>query len=210
MVAVDDAVRLIILQFVCTNQDVVPSSVGLGVSEAVHDERKKRANGTLVVEPTKNVFLAELPGDLREAGYELVDAFYQRRSNPKTGRGYYMIRFVFCRHEHVDEGTKGFREGCRIILADLEDICDQALWQTRIFLNPFFKDGEEIPGQKAISINLDVRQPLFQFGGQSVAVWPKDEKGKRIGKSPQPLRPDHNLRIESGSIRLLSPDQVPA
>lgn len=192
---VDTTIRLISLQFSCTNRNVVPPSVGFGGSETAeeHNKRRERANGTLVVGPTKNVSLVEFLDDLGEAGYELVDAFYQRRTNPKSGRGYYMIRFLFCRHEHV-EISQEFRDKRSIILTDLEELCERATWQVRAFLNPCLKDGEEIPGQKAISVNLGFREPLFRSDGQRVEARLKDKKGRSIGV-PVLLRPDYSLCI---------------
>jgi len=79
-----------------------------------------------------------------------------------------------------------------------------ACWRGRSFFNPFCKNGEEIPVQRAVSVNLEARQPLFRPDGQPVTVWQKDENGKRVGNTPLPLKADYCLRIMGDVIQLVT------
>lgn len=207
MVELDSFVRLIALQFSFSNPDVIPASVKRLDRETPEErnERKKHSNGTLVIEPTENCSLVDFLGELEAAGYEMVDAFYKERIDPKDPYGrrtYHMVRYLFARREFVDlsEEFKAVRD---VNSRELRSICEVAMWRVRALLNPFFKDGEEIPGQRAVSINLESRKPLFRPDGQPVTVWQKDESGNRLGEAPLPLKPDHCLRIEENAVRLV-------
>ena len=205
MVALD-SVRLVALQFGFSNLSVIPASVKRLDRETTEErnECKNHSSGTLVIEPTENCSLVEFLGELEASGYEMVDAFYKERIDPKDPRGrrmYHMVRFLFARCEFVDlsDEFKAIRD---IISRELRGICKIAMWQARAFLNPFYKDGEEIAGQRAISINLTSRKPLFRPDGQSVTVWQKDEGGRRVGDAPVPIKPDYCFCIKDNAVRL--------
>jgi hypothetical protein len=83
----------------------------------------------------------------------------------------------------------------------LKEICGTSLWRVRAFLNPLVEDGKIVEGQYAVSINLEVREPLFRPDGKPVTVWRRDEFGNKTGEAPLPLGPRARLRIvENGDI----------
>lgn len=203
MVVLNAMVRLVLLQFRFSNPDAIPTSL-MRLERKTNDERKGPANGMLVIEPKEKCSLLELPGELAMAKYEMVDAFYKERRDAYSPRGaktYHVVSFLFARKE-VAKISKEFRKARKNIRAELRSICEAAMWRVRAFSNPFFKEGEEIPGLSAVSINLEVRNPLFRPDGQPVTVWQKDGNGDRIGDAPLPLKPSHHLRIDGGAIRL--------
>jgi hypothetical protein len=154
--------------------------------------------------PTEKCSIAEFLGELETAGYEMVDAFYEERIDPKRSRKtYYMVRFVFSRREFV-EISDSFKKVRDVIRIDLENICETSMWRVRSFLNPFYEDGAEVPGQHVASINLEVRQPLFEPSGAPVAIWQKDTSGRRIGNAPVLLRADYLLRVIGGDVNLVA------
>ena len=112
-----------------------------------------------------------------------------------------MVRFLFARREFVDLSEE-FKVVRDIISKELRSICEVAMWRVRTFLNPFYKDGEEVIGYRAISVNLESRKPLFCPDGQPVTVWQKDEKGNRVGDAPLPLKPDYCLRVKDNTVQL--------
>lgn len=205
------SVRLISFQFSFSNPRIVPHSLKQlereGETLEKRNERKEReGSGSMIIEPTENCSLVEFLDNLEEAGYEMVDAFYQSRVDPKDPCGrrmYHMMRFLFARREYVDLSDE-FKKVQDTIRAELREICAQAMWRVRVFRNPFFKKGEEIPGQHALSINLEARKPLFCPDGQPVTVWQKDEDGRRVGDKPIPIKPDHCLRIKDNAVQLLT------
>jgi hypothetical protein len=157
--------------------------------------------GQAIIQPTEDVSLAEIPGMLEQADYELVDAFYKPRIDQKTRKTYHMVRFVFAHRDYVSLSPEFRLIRDRIRLA-LNEICVQAMWRTRSFLNPFFKDGERIEEQSAMSLNFEVRKPLFLPDGQPVVMWQKDAQGKRIGGAPIPLQAKFTLVVEDKVVAL--------
>ncbi len=207
MASLDGTVRMVALQFSFSNPDTIPASVKRRDPETKGEcvERKNHSSGFLVIEPTEKCSLAELPGELETTGFEMVDAFCKERLDPKDPSGkrtYHMARFQFARREIVKLSDE-FKKVRDIIRAELQTICETAMWRVRAFDNPFYKNGEEIPGQRSISINLEVRTPLFRPDGQPVTVWSKDGNGKRLGDSPLPIRPGYCLRVVNNAIQLV-------
>jgi len=202
-----DSVRLVALQFSFSNPKGIPASVRRLDRETPEErnERKNHSSGTMVIEPTENCSLIDFLDELKGAGYEMVDALYKKRIDPKDSRGrrtYHMVRFLFARREFVDlsEEFKAVRD---IISRELRSICEVVMWRVRVFLNPFYENGEEVIGHRAISVNLESRKPLFCPDGQPVTVWQKDEKGNRVGHAPLPIKPDCCLRVKDNTVQLM-------
>lgn len=207
MVVLDGSVRLVALQFSFSNPGAIPPSVkSLGPeSFEERDARKSQSTGTLVIEPTENVFIPEFLIELEASGYEMVSGFYKERLNPKDSRGkrtYHMVRFLFARHEYVSI-SEYFRSVRDTIRAELRGMCEAALWRVRVFSNPLYKDGEEVFGKRAVSINLEVRKPLFHPNGQPVMQWDRDEHGEKVSEAPLPLHPGYCLRILGQTVQLV-------
>lgn len=197
---------MVAVQFSFSSPAVIPQVVKRAERETPDErnERKSRSSGVLLIEPTEKCSLVGLLGELEAAGYEMVDALYQERIDPKDPRGrrtYHMVRFLFARREFVNLSDEF--EKARI-LAELTEMCATAMWRVRVFSNPFYKDGEEVPGQRAMSINFDARKPLFRLDGQPVTVWQKDEKGRRVGDAPVPLSPEHCLQFVGDTVAIVT------
>lgn len=205
-VKLSDFVPLIGLQFSFSNSDVIPPSVKHQKKETPEESNKRGScsSGNLIIKPTENCSLVELLNKLEVAGYNMIDAFYQERIDPKdpnSKRIFHMVRFLFSYRGYVEPSDE-FRERRSAIWTELRNICQVALWRVKVFSNPFYKDGKEIPGQRALSINLEARKPLFYPDGQPVMVWPKDKNGKHLGDASLPLKPDYCLRIKKSAICL--------
>ena len=208
MVALNGTVRLVALQFSFSNPDAIPASVKRLNRETQEErvERKNHSSGVMVIEPTEKCSLVEFLGELEAAGYEMVDGFYKMRidaKDPSGKRSYHMVRFLFARREFVELSDE-FKKVRDTIRTELRSICETAMWRVRSFSNPFYKNGEEIPDQRAVSINLEARQPLFRPDGQPVTVWQKDENGKRMGDAPLPIKGDYCLRIVGDAVQLVT------
>ncbi len=205
MVALN-GVRLVTLQFSFSNPDVIPMTVKRQYRETPEEraERKSHSSGIMVIEPAEKCSLVEFLGELEAAGYEMVDALYKERIDGKDlcgKRTYHMVRFLFARREFVELSDE-FKKVRDVIRAELRNICEAAMWRIRSFSNPFYKNGEEIPDQRAVSINLEARQPLFHPDGRPVTMWQKDENGKRLGDAPRPLTANRCLLISDNVITL--------
>lgn len=207
MIVLDKSVRTVILQFSFSNPNVVPASVRCRRKRETPKEQSKRKShpsGTLIIEPTMNCKMSSFFGELLEEGYELVDASFQERVHLKNKKQvYYAVRFVFCRKEFAKPTEEFKQKRDDICFNGLGRICNEALWRIRVYLNPFYENGEEIIGQKSVSINLEARSPLINKNGQPILRWTKDENGKRIGDQPMcSQRIDCSLHCFRGKIQL--------
>ena len=198
------SVRLVMLQFSFSNPGAIPNGVKSRQPETIEERtaRKSHASGVQFIEPVENCSLVEfLESDLDGAGYELVDAFYKPRSD-QNGRTYHAVRFLFARKEHVVSCEK-FKKVRDSLCDELRAMVEFAAWRVRGFLNSVYMNGEEIPDQCAISLNLEARKPLFRPDGQPVTVWQKDGEGNRLGDAPVPIRPDFVFRIKGDTVEFV-------
>ena len=189
----------VLLQFSFSNSKVIPSNVSLLDKETLEERvaRKSRSTGFMIIQPTERCSLAEFVDNLKEAGFQLIDAFCKERINPGKP-SYYAVRFTFS--QVVEEPSKEIGGA----IDGLKTITQEALWRIRAFDNPLYKDGQEVDGQRAISINLEVRQPLCLSDGQPITVWQKDSVGNRVGTVPIPIKAGHKLTIIDKEVCLIS------
>lgn len=196
------SIRLVVLQFNFSNQNVIPSSLGNARDETL-EERQARSGlvtGVLITELAKKVSLEGFADKLAVAGYELVSAFCQRRRS-QLDKMYYTVRFVFARKEYAKTSDE-FKQRRETVFSQLVDFCKTAMWQMEIFLNPFYEKGQEVPGQKSISINLTMREPLFHSDGRSITFWRKTRKGELRDDRSHQLKPRRYLYIKGNVIKL--------
>lgn len=200
-------VRVIGLTFNFSNKEVIPLSVRILKEETMAGmiKRKKRG-GEAAIQPTEKCSLVDFAiCDLKEAGFELVDAHYQERRDYRDLSGkrtYHSVHFLFAHKDFVYRSFC-FEKTCEYIVSDLRDMCCEALWRVRGFVNPYYQKGEIVPGQLAVSLNFEARQPLYLPDRTPVVVWKKNNRGERIGDAPQPIEPDWQLAIKDGDICLL-------
>ena len=204
----NDNIPMINLQFSFNNPEVIPVLVGHRSNETTEERvvRKSHASGRLMIEPTEKCSIVDTLDGIESVGYELVDAFHQERLDPKdpTGRRrYHAVRFQFARQEvaQVSEEFKVIRDQVRY---ELQDICGNAHWRVRAFLNPFYQNGEEVQGKNAVSINFEARNPFFHPNGEPVLVWRKDERGNRLGNAPVPPKANRDLVVVNGEVILVA------
>lgn len=200
---ISSSVRMIALQFSFSNPDVVPEAVKELPAETQEERvtRKSRATGTLVVEPVHNVSIFDFLGDLDTAGYQLVDALYKERIDDHD-RSFYMTRFIFVRQEHVQMSPE-FQRQQAAVYAALHSIVLAAMWRVRVFNNPFYQKGEEVPGVRMLSINMEGRSPLFQPDGQPILVCAKDPATGRKIRPAQPIKASKRLAIIDNSVSVV-------
>lgn len=185
----DASIRLVTLQFSYTNRKAAPPSVRWRDPETSeeHQERKSRSEGKQILAPITKCSLADFPAQLEAEGYELVDAYNQKRSNfsstPSERKTWYMTRFRFARKDCANprEEFKKVRDQNR---ADLNTMVQIALWRNRIYLQGAYHYGELLAGQSALSINLEKREPLYNPDGTRVMEPIRDAEGNKIGSAP--------------------------
>ena len=204
MVELNRRVRLVAVQFSFSNSNMIPVSVKHLEKENTEERTKRKgySRGVRVIEPTMKCSLEGFVEDLKKAGYEMVDAFYKERINPKCRKTYHMIHFLFARREFVDISDEFIkaREG---IYSELHSICKSTMWRVRAFSNPLYEKGKEVHGQHSVSINTEVREPLFYPDGHLIEVWQKDAKGNRVGDVKVPLVPENRLSVVENIVTLV-------
>src|SRR3989344_7820783 len=202
----DSSIRLVMLQFSFTNPDVVPSCIKQLAHETQEEAVARKAMpipGQPVIQPTEDASLAGLPSALEQVGYELVDAFYKPRINQESGRTYHMVRFVFAHHDYVNLSDE-FKRVRNTIRIALDEVCMQAMWRVRSFVNPFFKNGTRCDDQNVLSLNFEARKPMFLPNGQPVVVWQRNGCGEKVGEAPLPLRAKVAVRVQDQVVQLLN------
>jgi len=205
-------VRMALVQFSFSNGNIVPPSLLKRERDIEtpfeQKERKERHTGVAFIDPpVENVSIVDfLRDDLQDSGFELVDAFYQPRFNPKDRAGkriYHMVRFVFVQSQHVTNLNKEFLAERDLLLGGLYAIVTEATWRVRGYMNPFFRNGQAVPGQRVLSVNLNARVPLLEDGKPKL-VWKKGSNGERIGDAPVPLAPAFSLRAGENALHLIA------
>lgn len=204
------AIRLVALQFMVSPKFVWANPDLLrGVKEVDRESedsrtvRKERNKGNemsaALVGPTKRVYLRGMLDDLA-AGYKLVDAKWQLRENDR-GNWDHVISYLFAKKEFALESPE-FALKRNKVLAGLSVLCERFMWRAQAFQNPFFQNEKAVEGFAALSMNFKEREELFSSDGRPVMVWPKDERGKRVGEAPLPLKANYYLRIVDGAVDL--------
>lgn len=193
----DETVRAVELRPSFSNPKIIPPSVIRRKDETLEDhlKRKSHSSGFVVMEPTTNCSIPALAEEFEAAGYEMVDAFLQKRFDPENKfKIWYVVRFLFVRREYATPSEE-FLAKRSAIRADLDEMMQSVLWRVRALLNPAYINGIPIEGQQMLSINLEARKPLFNPDGTPVTVWQKDEKGERVGNAPIPLQAEHYFHL---------------
>ncbi|MFZ3054731.1 MAG: hypothetical protein WA091_02000 [Minisyncoccales bacterium] len=198
---------LIMIQGSFSNGKAVPKSLNMisPETESQSQIRRYREVKGYMVDMRDNCSTSNLLNELKESGYELVDAFCQERVNPKdpTKRSrYWMVRYVFANHENAEPSTE-FVERRSVVEDDLQKLLSESFWRIRVFLNPFFKNNEQVSDCHTVSINLEARKPRFQKDGQLVVQWKKDNQGNRVGEAAQPLQPDIFFHISNENVSFM-------
>jgi hypothetical protein len=197
--SLEEDIRMVIMQFAFTNESLVPEGISRKAEESPEHfvARGQAVRGEQILEPVEKVSAVRFIGDLVEAGYVLVDAFW--RQMQKVGRPFFTVRFVFVQEDHANSSEDFLHKRPKVIEA-LTSLTTEAMWRTRAFLNPFFLQGDMIEGVYSISVNLEARVPMFDKDGNPLLVWLKDKRGEKIGDQPVPIEPQLFLRIENGDI----------
>jgi hypothetical protein len=201
-------VALLTMQFSFANIRAIPQRMRVVGWETPEESasRAKRNNGSpsgiQVIERTHDCSLADFLSDLDSEGWQMVDATVQERINQNHDwcETYFTIRFTF-----APSSTPVNDDIANMVndyIAGLHELCERALWRVRVFSNPFYQNGEEIPGVGHACVNIEGRKPLYLPDGSPVIARLKNESGEPIGE-PVKITPDYELRIVNKAIRLV-------
>ena len=210
VIPLDWTTRLVFFQFSFSNPKLVPASVRR-LEQETREQSKERAarktnkdNGVReIIPPTTNVTLFTTFDfdDMGAQGYELVDAFYQPRVR-SDGTVYHAVRYTFCRQSFVNDLNGEFLQARPWILAELQELC-LALWRVRASLCPFFENDTPIHGQSVVSVNMELRVPMFGPDGRQLTGWKTDPSGRKIGNAPALIWPEHELVVRDWTLSLV-------
>jgi hypothetical protein len=192
--------RLLFIQFDLNNYEALPFNLPNLGKETIESARRRRAANrvnavkTKLVDLQKKIFAAYIPISLYTSGYVLVNVQHYERIDQNNKNIYFnALRYTFVRKEFErkdDEELKKFLPFRGVHYAGLQELCELVLWEKlRIYRNPFYTDGKEIPGQHAISLNLDGRKPLFESNRSASNFVPE-------------IVPDCSLVLVNGTLRL--------
>jgi hypothetical protein len=191
------------MQFSFSNQEHVPISIKDLKRESLErtverSERNKHANSGSVQlwdaekHATADTLISKLPVGLVDANLILVNAMYQERNNVNhDGTTYHTVVFFWSPEQFATPDDMFLRRFMPIAFAELQGICDLALWRVRAFRNPYYENGAIVPGHMSYSLNLEVRSPLFDLDGKPAR-----------GEGGQPLQPKNILLCRNNQLVL--------
>lgn len=198
-----DIVKVVSFHFRFSSLEMIPSLARcLSIDSTGENLKIYSRSGQEKIRPTDRCTLEGIIWDLDKSRFVLADASLKLRNdqNDPTGKkSYYGATYHFVR-PGMTQATDKFKKMRHLIRTEFEKICDEALWQAMAFLNPLYIKGQEISGQKSVSISLNKRLPLFQADGQPVCFKVKGVSGSSRHKLP--LRADYRLSIQGGAIVL--------
>lgn len=204
-IKLSSSVEIIIVQFSFKNREKVPSGLRQ-VSKETQTEREQRTcrpnKGIRIINPTEKTEISILDG-LEKAGYELVDAFFKPRIDPKDIEPYQMVRFTF-RSKGTAKPSWEFKRKKDENRKEMESMCYFSLWRVRGFLNPYFQNEEVVAGKNMVSINLEALTPRYNKDGTPFIEWLRDAGGKKVGENANPITPNKKLIVEDNVLKLLS------
>jgi hypothetical protein len=156
----------IMLQFSFSNSMVLPEGLRARIQESADEARTRwvAGGGTQIIETTTGVSLKNLLIQIETSGYTLVSCTTQERKN-RSDRINHTVRFVLVRSNLVEELPEDHAP-----LFEAFDKLASALWRVRVFRNSV--EGSE-SGETMLSINLEARQPFFNFAGDRMNPRPK-------------------------------------
>lgn len=185
--------RLVCLKF-SVNEDLVPHELGK-LKQPDYREVKFHGDATgikLIAESVQSCSVAEFHKDLGPLSYEFVDAKYERRPDPNGGKKIYHTPCYFFSLREFARMSKEF-EGKRYTLYnEFQILGEENMYAVRsIWDNPLYgADGQPVDNQRALEINLNMRQPLVDADGEPLLVW--KDKSKQV---KTPLKPKNYLRM---------------
>lgn len=189
-------VRMIVVQIAVDAVSVI-LPFGLKKRPNIAGVRTESVQGFVVISPTAGcdgtMFLAQLA----DAGYELVDGWWQVRGTFPQNR-LTIITLVFATKEFANPSDwfMGYRDR---FLASFQKLLSFAFWQVRAFNNPFFQNNKQVPDQRTFCINFNM--PRWVRNGNKPAVeWERDAAGNKIGDAPVPLRPKFRLVLDADQM----------
>jgi len=205
---VENSDREISLQFSFASQEPIPQFLNdlTKETEETSAERKARGAAGTGVDLSQGQFkgkmvdLRALPAELLQTNYVLVGVWKQERLNPNAkiwqNTQYWMIRFRFRHRDHLADyrakiGEPAWQEienNRTVWTGEFVSICSLAFWQIRAYRNPWYQNGNILPGVHCISLNFEGRKPLYEW-----------EPPKSMGDEdlPEACKPDFVLHINT-------------
>jgi len=196
MPTIDENDREINVQFSFSNKEAIPSFLEdlpeENRAQAVVRNQKPDSGAELTAGDFKGkmVDIKALPKILLDPDYLLVGVWKQQRTQtkgPMKNRPYWMIRFRFRRKDQLTEYVSAMsKEAWQEIeknrpmwIGELVAICSLAFWQVRLFRNPWYKDGNVLPGVHCISMNFEGRNPLYEWEPRDTEDLPPQCKAEK-------------------------------
>lgn len=198
----------VMVQFRFSNERAIPEGIKRKdpeTREELEERVKRYPGGDWAIRSVQHCSLERLHEYLKDAGYVLVDAFSQERLDPcdiDCKRREYVVRFVFMR-KGIAQISEAFRKARGCAVTALSEMCNTSFWRVDVHRNPLYDDqGRKMPDQHSVCITPTAREPLFHGDGSRVTQWQRDERGRRIGNAPVPIKPKAYLYVSNGAIQI--------
>jgi hypothetical protein len=196
MTRLDEAVKMLVIQFNFTNRKLVPF-LAQDLGQEKDEQRQRRQNlppGDLAWQ-SENCSLEQTLADLEAARLELTNIIKQYRPSEKNdSQDYYVVRFIF---ERTGKGDK-YREMRRASFNSLA----ASIWQCKCYVNPYYLEGKPMNGYKVVNLSLSHRRPLYDSAGKPIKVWAREGR-RKVGETKIPIMAESRLRLVGGSLALV-------
>lgn len=201
MVAQNHPPRLIALKF-SMNEEAIPYSIKKLRQEEYREVKFRHgATGTKLIEaPVPSVSLTEFVTIPAMLGYVFSGAAYERRPDPSGGKKVYHTACYYFALRDYSSPSEEFKGSEYSLRDELELLCADAWTVRAMWDNPFYgDDGCEIPGIRAMEINLNGRLPLTDEHGAPVLQW----NNKSLKDFKVPLKAKNKLVFADNIARIV-------
>jgi hypothetical protein len=191
MVAITERIPLILVQIRLNNLRLVPADATWPRREKPRPTSTPKVAGIKVIDSVQDASIYGLVGDLEKLGYQLTWACCEEQA------GRWLARFTF----KQEPPAPGFdQDQAR---AHLLDFLSEALWAGEVWQNPFFHNGQVVPDQNMLCIDLAKRTPFIGGDGRPTT------RRKPGAEQATPLEAAQELRITNlGVLRFCDPSPI--
>jgi len=178
-ITISSSVQMFLLQFNFYNNNLIPSFVRQEKREKV--EIGMGMNGKIINDPKEGVSATNFSEQILGSGFRLCDIYWRKNQEPGRSFSSNSLYFLFMRGSSVI--SENLKDNSGKAQSLLYSFTKGIIWRAKAFLNPFIKDGVEVPGKQAIVLVCSGRRPLVEnnqrvmvpsVGGEKILLKPKE------------------------------------
>lgn len=163
------------------------------------ERSKQRADSVPLITSVKDCSLSKFLENIFDSEYSLVGLTYRERED-SGGVKFYLTCFSFVKINMANNQLTWFQKGNKTLSDARLDFFFANTWSVEVFSNPFYENGVQVFGERAICVSCNSRSPLYEKDGQPIMCKPRDSEGKIVEGKKVPREPKNVLRVRFGEI----------